>query len=121
MDALGSGRWHHAGEWIGKEDAGEPGDAPDGGGDQGDARARTPPHLRLRRRDLPQPAEDPWRGAAGGLRRRPSFRLGAIFPRHSRRPDSYAPHTLRPALPPLPGRLAWRLDPTVTTSPLPSK
>ncbi len=39
-------------------------DTPDGGGDQGNARARVPPHLRLRSGDLPQPPEDPRSRAA---------------------------------------------------------
>src|ERR671910_2095512 len=80
-------------------------DTPDGGGDQGDAGAQAPPHLRLRSGDLPQPPEDPRRLAARSLRRgRSSLRLRPVLPRRPRRPDSHAPDTLRPALPPLHGR-----------------
>src|SRR5215207_8937268 len=47
------------GKRIGEEYDDEPGNTPDGGGDQRYARAPAPSHLRLRRRDLPQPPQVP--------------------------------------------------------------
>src|SRR5919112_1953299 len=44
-----------------------------------------PPHMRVRRRNVPQPTQDSGRGIARSLRRRPPLRLGDLL---SRRPDA---------------------------------
>src|SRR5829696_8954638 len=72
-------------------------DASDGGRGQGYTRARAPPHVRLRRRDLPQFTEDSRRGVARSVRGRPPVRLGPLLPRRPGRPDRHAQDTLRPA------------------------
>src|SRR5918998_6185743 len=83
---------------------------PDRRGSQGDASTQAPSDLRLRHRDLPKLPQDPRRRAARGIRGDSSLRLSSLLSSRPRCPDSHAPDTLGPALPPLLGRPAGGLD-----------